>query len=284
MKVLHSVLLAAGVAVPAGAIDPGTVKATFAVKGEPIELRHAYAHLHDNAEGLLDRSKELRILLTDREVPRETLYGLAFLPVTELAMQGKVRGMLFRMDPAKPNTVTGTLLMPPSEPGESLTNITYFAEPKLFKRWSFSPQRVVGELEQLKKYEPDAPRPDAVSFAVAFSAPVFNEPAVTADLKGKAAQASRQVRALTSFAGLLAAGNVASARKLQTERAQRRFDAALAASPEVAKQAKAAGAEMKRSAAKIQRVVVRGSYATAIAGEGEYYRFAQEGGGWKIDP
>jgi len=48
---------------PAFAIDPGTVQGTLQVNDKAIELRQAYAHLHDNAEGLLDRPKELRILL-----------------------------------------------------------------------------------------------------------------------------------------------------------------------------------------------------------------------------
>ena len=61
----------------ASAIDPGRVQGTLQVNGQAITLTQAYAHLHDNAEGLLDRPRELRLLLTDREVPQESLSGLA---------------------------------------------------------------------------------------------------------------------------------------------------------------------------------------------------------------
>ena len=37
------------------AIDPGTAKGTLAVNDETIIFTHSYTHLHDNAEGLLDR-------------------------------------------------------------------------------------------------------------------------------------------------------------------------------------------------------------------------------------
>jgi hypothetical protein len=67
------------------AIDPGTAKGTLAVNDETIVLTHSYAHLHDNAEGLLDRPKELRIVLSDREIPYESLRGITFLPVTHMA-------------------------------------------------------------------------------------------------------------------------------------------------------------------------------------------------------
>src|SRR5262245_29242644 len=94
----------------ASAIDPGIATGTLQVNEKKITLRHAYAHLRDNTEGLLDHPKELRVLLTDREVPPETLVGIAFLPVTELARQGKAQGLLFEMDPGNPNEVVMTLL------------------------------------------------------------------------------------------------------------------------------------------------------------------------------
>jgi len=283
VRFLYSALLLAVTALSARAIDSGTVKATFKVQNKPIELKYAYAHLHDNAEGILDRPRELRILLTDREVPREALYGHSFLPVTSMATEGKVQGLLFELDPSKPNSLVSTLLTAPTEPGQFLSRTTYSAEPKLFKRWSFTPQHVSGELERLKEFDPDFPNLTEVSFSVDFSVPVFKEPAVTADLKGKAAQASPQVQALAACARLLAAGDLSGSRQYQSERALQRFDAAKLEPAVAAKLAKEGGAELKRTLPRIQRVVVRGSRAVAMVNKGEYFSMIQEGGRWKMD-
>src|SRR5690242_11306184 len=99
---------------PALAIDDGTVKGTLKINGQPVELKHAYAHFHDNAEGLLDHPKEVRVLVTDRPVPQASLQGLVFLPIRDLAKDGKVKGLLFELDPKNPNTVAVTLLQQPS--------------------------------------------------------------------------------------------------------------------------------------------------------------------------
>ena len=48
MRAWYGLLASVAIAAPAWAIDPGTVKGTFEVNGKPIELKHAYAHLHDN--------------------------------------------------------------------------------------------------------------------------------------------------------------------------------------------------------------------------------------------
>jgi hypothetical protein len=57
------------------AIDPGTATGTLNVDGDAVTLTHAYAHLHDNAEGWLDYKKEMRILVSDREVALDALSG-----------------------------------------------------------------------------------------------------------------------------------------------------------------------------------------------------------------
>jgi hypothetical protein len=54
------------------AIDSGTAQGTLHIGRETITLTHAYAQLHNNTEGPLDRSKKMRILIVDREVTRST--------------------------------------------------------------------------------------------------------------------------------------------------------------------------------------------------------------------
>ena len=76
------------------AIDPGTAKGTIKLGGKDVPLKHSIAYQLDNTEGLLDRPKELRIVLSDREVAPEALAGIAFPPVMTLAREGKVVGIL----------------------------------------------------------------------------------------------------------------------------------------------------------------------------------------------
>jgi hypothetical protein len=106
---------------------------------------------------------------------------------------------------------------------------------------------------------------------------------VTADLKGPAARTSAPVQALTRCAGLLSAGDVAGANKLQSERALRAFEAAKVPPAEAPKLARQAGADLKKALPRIQRVVLRGSRAVAIINANEYYSLVQEGGVWKMD-
>jgi hypothetical protein len=74
------------------ALDPGTAKGTMQMGQETIPLTHAYAQLHDNAEGLLARPKEMRILIVDRQVKREVLNGLVFLPVLAMTRAQNISG------------------------------------------------------------------------------------------------------------------------------------------------------------------------------------------------
>lgn len=283
-RLLCGLTLLAAVA-PASALDPGTVQGNLAVDDKPIELKYAYAHLHDNAEGILDRRRELRVLLTDREVSPEVLRGLLFLPVEAMAREDKVKGLMFVMDPSKPNSMVSVLLAAPKQEGASLLRTTYSTTgTPLFKSWNFTPQRVTGAIERRDQRSENSPDLPATSFTLEFSAPVLNEPPVTADLKGAAARTSPQAKLMAEMAGLLAAGNLTAARKLQSERAGRQLDLAMKLQGnELLKQAKLGGAEMKKSVAKIQRVVVRGDHAVALVSKDEWFAFVQEGGRWKAD-
>ncbi len=106
------------------AIDPGRVQGSLQVNDKAIALTQAYAHLHDNAEGLLDHPKELRLLLVDREVPQEALAGISLLPVEQMAREGRVQGLLLRLDPSDHKRLFVTLLYPPTEPGQTLLTQT----------------------------------------------------------------------------------------------------------------------------------------------------------------
>jgi hypothetical protein len=267
---------------PEPAIDPGVASGSLHVNEKKITLRHAYAQLHDNAEGLLDETERFRVLVTDREVPQNSLDGIAFLPVMEMARQGKVQGLLFEMDPEYPNNVVMTLLFPPSGPGRFLIRQTiHVSGEELFKDWSLKGNRVVGAIERSGGREPGLSDFPAISYSIQFSAPVFNEPKISADLKGRAALDSPQARLLFAKADALAKGDFAAAQKVSTERANRWNQAFLAgAKPDsLARQA----AEMKKSLQKIQRVVERGDRAVVILPGKQWFSFVREGGEWKSD-
>jgi len=129
------------------AIDPGIAKGTLAVNDETIALTHAYAHLHDNAEGLLDRPREIRIVLSDRDIPYQSLRGIAFLPVTHMAKENHVRGLLLILDPHDQSKVLVTLLKQPSKQGQSLMTLTlHVTGEALFKKLHMSKVHVDGEI------------------------------------------------------------------------------------------------------------------------------------------
>src|SRR5262245_12832130 len=265
---------------PAPAIDPGKAEGSLKVNEKTITLRYAYAHLHDNAEGLLEPSERLRVLVTDREISPNELAGIAFLPVMELAKQGRTQGLMFEMAPDDPNSVVMTLLIPPSKPGQFLIRESInVSGQELFNDWSLTGQRVVGAIERSGAREPNLSDYPAVSYSVRFSAPVFNEPKVTADLKGKAALDSPQAHVLTAKADALTKGDFATVNKLSTERANRRNGEVFALGNAKAIQlARQAGAEMKKSFAKIQRVVERGDRAVVILSGNQWSTFVREGG------
>jgi len=267
---------------PESVIDPGVARGSLQVDGKTITLRHAYAHLHDNAEGLIEQTEKFRVLFTDREVPSNALDGIGFLPVMELARQGQAQGVLFEMAPDNPNNVVMTLLVPPSKPGRLLIRQTINVDGEdLFKEWSLKDHRVVGAIERKGEREPGLVDFPAISYSVKFDAPIFNEPQVSADLKGRAALDSPQARLLFEKADALAKGDLAAARKVSTERANRRNQAFLAdtKADSLAKKA----AEMKKSLQKIQRVVERGDRAVVILPGKQWFSFVREGGEWKSD-
>lgn len=86
-------------ATPAVAIA-APVAGTAALNGKPIVLTHVLAKLHDNAEGVV--GKPLLIVVADRPIPPGALNGIGETVASQLAMAGKLRGLLFRIDPARP--------------------------------------------------------------------------------------------------------------------------------------------------------------------------------------
>lgn len=268
---------------PAYAIDQGTVQGTLAINGEEVRLTHSYAHLHDNAEGLLRFPKELRIVLADREIPQPSLRGIVFLPVGDLAREGKVRGLLITLDPGAPGMVLVTLLAKPPSPGHSLMTLTLGdAGGKVISGLLVSRVRVSGEIRHADSSGRTDDDPPGLAFSAKFSAPLFNELPVTADLRGKAARNSIQAKVYREKIGALKKGDFEAVRRLSTARANRRDAVMLERMGDQAKAfAKEAAEDLEKSAAGIRRVVVRGDSAVMLFSEKHWATFAREGGQWK---
>jgi hypothetical protein len=269
----------------ARAIDPGKAKGTLKIGDETIELKEAYAHLHDNAEGLLDRPKEMRIVLCDRQVPQESLRGIVFLPVETLAKEGKVRGLLMQFDPGDQSKMVVTILNTPSRQGASLMTLSLEdTAKKLFKKLAISQTRVDGEAEHADKGHSDGDGLPKISYSAKFTAPVFNELPVTADLKGKAAQDSPQAKVAREKMNAMKKGDFEAVKRLSTDRSRRGIDSLLAQlgshAPAMAKEI---AGEMDKSLKKIDRVVERGSNAVMITSDKAWSNYVLEGGQWKSD-
>jgi hypothetical protein len=269
---------------PAYAIDEGTAKGTLAINDEKIMLTHSYAHLHDNAEGLLERPTELRIVISDREIPYESLRGIVFLPVEDMARENRVNGLLIKLDPGDQDRVWVTLLKKPSRPGLSLMTLTLSVTgQKIFKKLLLSNVRVTGEMAYADTREAgdqDLPR---LIWEVTFSAPLFRELPVTADFRGNEAQDSPQAKVYRDKIDALRRGDFEEVKRLSSERANRRDAAMLEQMDEQTKKAFAAeaAADMEQSLKLIKRVVVRGESAVILFSEKQWATFVHEGGQWK---
>lgn len=282
------VLLAARPAVAAPSAPAASVQGTVKIGDRKIALKHACAHFHDNAEGLLDLAQELRVVVTDVEVPPESIRGIAFLPVEDLARKGEVHGLVIKLDPGQPNSVVITLLDKPEEEGASLLTLTRSVTgQELWKSFAYAPGQASGELVENEASEHDE---HPLTYAFKFSAPVVDEPAVTADLKGKAALASPQVAVLRAKAKAMAAGDLEAMKKSSSVAAAASGEAHMAQmglSPEAMKaMMKEYAPSMLKDAGAIQRVVVRGDRAVAFSrGESEstWFNFVLENGEWKSD-
>lgn len=269
----------------ARAIDPGRAQGILKIGDATIELKEAYAHFHDNVEGLLDRPKEMRIVLCDREIPQESLKGIAFLPVETLAKEGKVRGLLLQFDPGDQSKMVVTVLRAASRQGASLMTLSLVdTGQKLFKKLAISQTRVDGEADYAETGRPGSDDLPKISYSVKFTAPVFNELPVTADLKGKAAQDSPQAKIAREKLNAMKKGDFEAVKRLETERAKRETDLLLAQMGSKASSiAKEIAGEMEQSLMKIQRVVVRGSTAVMIYSDRTWSNFVLEDGQWKSD-
>jgi hypothetical protein len=256
------------VAAPALADDPAAASGHFNRGAVHIDFSHVIALSQDNTEGLLDHGPQVRVLLTDREVPVEAIYGIAFPPVRAMAKNGEVRGLLLEFDPADKTSLRATILAKPDDPGATLTDLSLTDSTGLWRSLTATPGRIAGDFHAK----------DDADVVFTFSTSLATDP-VIADLKGPAARASAPVQALIARATAFSRGDLPAALAL-TSRAARPQLAAIP--PDDFKQLSAQAGQMIAAFKAIPRVVVRQHTAAAIMGEGSWSSLVFEDGGWKV--
>jgi hypothetical protein len=251
---------------PALALDPGTASGHYNGDGAKLIFSHAIAFAQDDTEGLLDHGPQVRVLLSQEDVPIAALYGIAFPPVRKMAQAGQVHGVLLEFSPSDKTMMQVTVLSPPTEPGAFVHSLSLTKTSGLWKKVDVSATRASGDYD-------GAGDPD---LAFTFSAPVFIDP-VQSDLKGAEAQGSEQVKLLIARAQSMARGDLAAAKAMSVKGSMindmppAMLKQAAAEIPAVIKQYRAA-----------KRVVIRKETANVILSEHSWASFVREDGVWKI--
>ena len=247
---------------------------TFTADGKDVPFRHIKALLHDNAEGLLSSPTQLRLLITDVEVPIDSLYGLYFLPAGDLGRQGKAKVLLLQFDPSNYSDVDMTILLP--EGIQTVTNRLKIKDLKMTR------ERVSGEFEYADTDGPPLGILPVIKFGFRFDTVLHYPPAITEDLRGRAALTSPQLKAIKVFADTLSRGDFKKLRSLSSDRANRKAQEDLARRGDDARRLYIrSGADLVKLAPKVKRIVVRGKYAVAIFPGQSAFDMVFENGVWK---
>ncbi|MEP7269970.1 MAG: hypothetical protein ABI882_00620 [Acidobacteriota bacterium] len=268
-------------------IDPGVANGTLQITGEAIELKYAYAFQCDNAEGMLD-GPELRILVSDRELPDDVIAGWnGSMRLQPMVREGRVRGILLKIDPARPTaSLNGTLLFPPSSPMESLLLFTSTGNNEI-RKLQIANNRVVGEAQYEMKPGEGQEMP-AFKFSFSFGAPLFHDQEVTARLTGASAARSAPTQSLLAFEKAVRENNLVLARTLITEAKWHEIEAHRAqvgdaTFKQFVRQMIPPSAQRVRQ---VRQVIIRRSRAVIILNDGSgkiAMGLAQADGKWKVD-
>ncbi|MBI5724089.1 MAG: hypothetical protein HZA50_09045 [Planctomycetes bacterium] len=253
------------------------------LNGKDIPLSNAMAHLHDNAEGLLDFPTELRILLCDVPPPPDALVGIVFdIPAEVIAKAGRLRGLLLKVNPDDLGEIRIVLLNKPEPPQSLETFMITSSRKDTIRDFAMTGSAASGTIE----YGGDGKSvftniPD-LAFSATFKAEIVNESAVTADLKGRDALNSPQARLIFRKGEALEKKDFAALASLSTENANRKHEAFLS-NPQFQEMITQSGTDMKNSIETITRVVERGDRSVVIFDANSWAVFVRDGKEWKSD-
>ncbi len=270
------------------AMDPGTATGTLTIKGKKaIPLKYAYALQYDNQEGILD-GPELRIFLTDQEVvqdstiPPHNFFDLDG-PVMQLVHEGKVHGIVFKLDSRNPlKGMNGTLLYPPANPTESFLYFTHAGTKPAFSKLQTNNNKAVGEIA----YKSDGSR--GFEITASFNTAILQQEPMTERLEGPKALESAPVRALLAFDKACRAGDIEAVRKLSSAQRVKELEAfkAQVGESEFKKTMQMEIPSPEKRKRQVKQVFIRGTRAVVV-GQGEGGKsidsVVQQNGIWKVE-
>ncbi|MCE9658539.1 MAG: hypothetical protein K8R60_08260 [Burkholderiales bacterium] len=272
----RSLILAAAAAAALQQASAAPVEGTITLDGKPIAATHVLAKLHDNAEGVVGRP--LLVAVTDRPIPPGGLDGIGETVAAQMALAGKLRGLLFRIDPARPDEASMIVLDKPREAGRGLGSLVIGSkEQPAVTRLKIGADAVTVAFAR----PPGGAQAVDVSFALKVTAPLTREPPITADIKGRPAiEASPQYRASLAYGEAMRTGDVRAQVRLGSRAMNERMDMY----PDrvaITERLKEVGAVAKSQLAKVHRIVVRGDRAALLIDQRAWITMVRENGEWK---
>lgn len=245
-----------------------TFSGTATASAQTSPLANAVAVGLDDAEGLLEPHIRMRVVLSDRPVAADALFGIAFPPVRDMAKRGELRGLMIEFDPKDRTSAQVTDLQRPADPTAFLRTTSISNSAGLWKTLNVDAKHISGRFVSTD---------DGLDLVV--DAPITTDP-VVATLTGAAVQASPFLKMLRARTQALAKGDLAAINALMSrgEQVQSAKDLPPASSPEF----KANLAAYTKALDKASRVIVRGKTAVVLLPESEWVPFVREGADWKI--
>ncbi len=261
---------------PAALAAGGVVAGRFVLDGATVALTHAAALLHDNAEGNVGRP--LTLVLLDRPMPPGTLDGEGEKAVSRLASAGKLRGLMFQIDPSRPWQAALIVLGRPqrAEAGPGSVDIGSKEAPAVSGLMVYADQVQAS----LGLAAVDA-KAMATSFKIFVRAPLVREPPVTVDVEGGAVTVSASWRAAKAYAEAMLAGDVARQERLASAALRSRI-AALRDRPATPARIREAGGVMLAQLPRVHRLIERGDRAVLLVDSRAWLTMVKEGGEWKV--
>lgn len=257
---------------PAALAQPAArVEASLTFQGITTRFDHVLVVRQGNEEGMTD-APELRIFLSDQEIPRTVAGAATTLSAKQYAAEAKFNAVVIIADPAgaKLSGQASILNAPAMADGRFATGSSSNA----FSRLSVSSGRASG------KATFDS---DDLKISAVFDAPVLENP-VTADLKGAAALASAPAQAVLACTRVMHTRDLAAMAKVNTAARTRGLAEFQAQAGDQAFWAALKGEPDADAVAKtVQRVIVRGPNASVLLGEGTVAELVLENDGWKCD-
>lgn len=251
------------------------VDGTMTLNGKPVALTHVLAKLHDNAEGVVTRP--LLIAVTDRQLPAGALDGIGETVAAQLAMAGKLRGVLFRIDPKRPDEASMIVLDKPERVGGNLKRLVVGSK----EHPAVSRLLVGSDKVGVAFMRPAGGTQDVdVSFALKVAAPLTREPRVTADIKGPAIQASPHYRASLAYAEAMRTGDMAAQDRLGSKAMVARMSM-YPSRADIIELLKGVGEKAKTQLPRVHRIVERGDRAVLLIDERAWITMVRENGAWK---